>query len=596
MKLLRCVAVVAAAIHTAWAQAPLVQPENSSGWSAQASSIHKTYAIAAANPLAAEAGRQMLARGGSAVDAAIAAQMVLTLVEPQSSGLGGGAFLLHFDGSTTQAFDGRETAPAGAKEDLFLDAQGKPVSRSLSVVGGRSVGVPGVLRMLHLAHRQHGRLPWADLFAPAIALARDGFVVSPRMARLLRGETQLRNDADAAAYFYDDAGKPRTAGYTLHNPELAAMLQAIAKQGPDAMMTGAIAQAIVRKVQGHANPGSLSLDDLRGYQAKVREPACFAHTALGKTYRICGMGAPSSGQMAMAQILGLLDNTDAANLPLDNGLPSAQWLHLYTEAARLAFADRAQYVADPDFVEPPAGAWQSLWEPGYLRSRARLIDTRPDGVSMGAAQAGYPGKEVLAYAPMPDQPESGTSHLSVMDHYGNVLAMTTSIEDGWGARILVNRGVGLKGGFLLNNQLTDFSAQPTGTDGKPVANRVQPGKRPRSTMAPTLVFDGAGNPLMALGSPGGPLIAHFIAKTLYARLHWQLPLQQAVNLPGFGSINGPTFLETGGFGQDTVGALNLRGHTVQQFELPSGLHVLEKTSQGMEGAADPRREGVVLGD
>lgn len=587
---------LAAFIGTAWAQVPLVQPEGSSGWSAKVGALHKTYAIAAANPLAAEAGNQMLARGGSAIDAAIAAQMVLTLVEPQSSGLGGGAFLLHFDGKNTQAFDGRETAPAGAKEDLFLDAQGKPVSRVLAVVGGRSVGVPGVLSMLYLAHQQHGRLPWADLFVPAISLARDGFVVSPRMAKLLGGETQLRNDADAAAYFYDDKGQPHQAGYLLRNPELAAVLQLIAKQGPDGMMTGAVAHAMVRKVQGHINPGSLSTDDLRSYQPKVREPSCFAHTASIRSYRICGMGAPSSGQIAMAQMLGLLDNTPAAGLSLEGGLPSAQWLHLYTEAARLAFADRAQYVADPDFVQPPAGAWESLWEAGYLRSRARLMDTKPDGSSMGNAEAGSPGKEVLAHVPMPDQPESGTSHLSVMDRYGNVLAMTTSIEDGWGARILVNRGVGLKGGFLLNNQLTDFSAQPMGAGGRPVANRVQPGKRPRSTMSPTLVFDATGKPVMALGSPGGPLIAHFVAKTLYARLHWELPLQEAVNLPSFGSINGPTFLEAGRFGQDVIDTLNRRGHKVQTFDLPSGLHALERTTDGIRGAADPRREGVVLGD
>lgn len=591
-----CAFALAAGIGTAIAQTPLVQPESSSGWNTKAEATHKTYAIAAANPLAAEAGRKMLARGGSAVDAAIAAQMVLTLVEPQSSGIGGGASLLHFDGKTTQAFDGRETAPMGAKEDLFLDAQGKPVSRSLSVVGGRSVGVPGVLRMLYLAHQQHGRLPWPDLFAPAIALAQEGFLVSPRMAKLLRGETQLRNDADAAAYFYDEKGTPRTAGHLLRNPELAAMLQLIASQGPDGMMTGPIAQAMVRKVRDHANPGSLSLDDLRNYQAKSRKPECFVHPVKTRTYRICGMGAPSSGQIAMAQIFGVLDHTNAATLPLDSAIPTAQWLHLYTEAARLAFADRAQYVADPDFVEAPAGAWDSLWEPGYLRGRARLIDTRSEGLSMGSAQAGHPGKEVLAYAPMPDQPEAGTSHLSVMDRYGNVVAMTTSIEDGWGARILVNRGVGLKGGFLLNNQLTDFSLQPTGADGKPVANRVQPGKRPRSTMAPTLVFDETGNAMMALGSPGGALIAHFVAKTLYARLHWQLPLQDAVNLPNFGSINGPTFLEAGRFGASTLDALNRRNHQVQQFELPSGLQALERSPAGIVGAADPRREGQVLGD
>ena len=574
----------------AWSQT--AQPEGGSGWTAKAQSTHKSYAIAAANPLAAEAGRQMLARGGSAVDAAIAAQMVLTLVEPQSSGIGGGAFLLHFDGQQTQAYDGRETAPAAATENLFLDAQGQPMPRMAAIVGGRAVGAPGVVAMLHLAHQKHGMLPWASLFAPAIRLARDGFVISPRMAALLQSETALQRDPDAAAYFYDARGKPWPAGHRLRNPELAAVLQSIARLGPQALVRGSIAQALVRKVQKHAdNPGLLSLDDLRHYRANVRMPLCFAY----RRTQVCGMPPPSSGQIAVAQMLGILEHTDAAHLPLQSGLPSAQWLHLYTESARLAFADRAQYVADAAFVTAPGGAWSTMWDADYLARRAALIAA--DGNSLGTAPAGQPGYQPLAYAPMPDQAEVGTSHLSVMDAHGNVLAMTTSIEDGWGARLLVNRGKGLKGGFLLNNQLTDFSFAPRGDDGLPVANRVQPGKRPRSTMAPTLVFDAEGKPLLALGSPGGPFIAHFVAKALYARLNWQMPLQQALDLPNFGSLNGPSFLEAGRFSPDVVDALNQRQHKVLTVELPSGLHALERRPDGrIVGAADPRREGVAVGD
>jgi gamma-glutamyltranspeptidase/glutathione hydrolase len=569
-------------------------PEGASGVTDKPGWATKTYAVAAANPLATEAGLQMLQAGGSAVDAAIAVQMVLALVEPQSSGLGGGAFLLHFDGQRTQAFDGRETAPAGATPALLLGPNGKPLPFMEAVVGGRSVGVPGTVRMLALAHRQHGRLPWARLFAPAIRLATDGFAISPRMATLLAHEKALQLNPVARAYFYDPLGRPWPAGHRLRNPELAAVLQRMAREGPDALMNGEVARAIANTVQQHpTNPGTLSAHDLAAYQPLVREPLCFDY----RTYRICGMPPPSSGAIAIGQILGLLNHIAAPTLPLQSGVPSADWLHRYTEAARLAFADRAQFVADPAFVEAPAGDWNSLLAPDYLARRSRLIDNSPTGKSMKDAPAGRPGDRTLAYAPMPNQPEYGTSHISVVDAWGNALAMTSSIEDGWGSRLMVNRGVGLSGGFLLNNQMTDFSFSPADAEGRPIANRVQPGKRPRSSMSPTLVFDKAnGQLVLSTGSPGGPFIIHFTAKTLYGVLNWNLDAQQAIDLPNFATLGGPILLEDQRFDPATVQALRVRGHTVAEIPMPSGLQAIQRTASGYFGGADPRREGVVLGD
>ena len=579
--------------------APPAQPEAASGTQAKPGWSTRTFAVAAANPLATEAGYTMLRAGGSAIDAAIAVQMVLALVEPQSSGLGGGAFLLHFDGRRTQAFDGRETAPAGATSALFLQPNGKPMALRQAVVGGRSVGVPGVLPMLALAHRQHGKLPWAQLFAPAIALATQGFAVSPRMATLLAAETELKNDPVAARYFYDAQGQAWPAGHVLRNPELAEVLQRIAKEGPDALARGDVAQAIARKVQGHpTNPGTLGLADLAQYQALEREPLCMRYAVERPTkriYRLCGMPPPSSGMLAVGQIVGMLVHTPASTLPLANAQPGADWLHLYTESARLAFADRAQYVGDPTFVAAPAGNWSSLLDDRYLAQRAALIN--PSGARMARALPGQPGAIASSYAPMATQTEHGTSHISVVDAHGNALAMTTTIEDAWGARLMVNRGVGLEGGFLLNNQLTDFSFAPTGADGKPVANRVEPGKRPRSSMSPTLVFDAdSGELLASLGSPGGGFIIHFVAKTLYGMLNWSLNPQQAMDLPNFGAMDEVLILEPGRFAPATADALKGRGHTVMQVPLPSGIQAIARTPQGWFGGADPRREGVVMGD
>ncbi len=574
-------------------QPPLL-PEAASGTTEKLGWSTRRFAVAAANPLATHAGYQVLRAGGSAVDAAVAVQMVLTLVEPQSSGIGGGAFLMHFNGKDVEAYDGRETAPAAADDKLFLGADGKPLPFYEAVVGGRSVGVPGAVRMLEMAHRQHGRLPWAQLMQPAIVLAESGFQISPRLHTLLRNDAHLKKDPVAAAYFYRPDGEPRAVGTVLRNPELAAVLRKIAAEGSRALHEGEVAQAIVAKVRSHpTNPGALALADLANYQPKKRTPLCHDWRASGRDWRVCGFPPPSSGAIAVGQILGILQHTNAASLPLQDGLPSADWLHLYTEAARLAFADRAQYVADPDFVAPPAGRWDSLLDPAYLASRARLIGPQ----SMKVAQPGTPGGGTAALAPMPDQPEFGTSHLSIVDGYGQALAMTTTIEDQFGARQMVTSAPGRSGGFLLNNELTDFSFAPADAQGRPIANRVQPGKRPRSSMAPTLVFDKAtGQLVMSAGSPGGALIIHFTAKTLVGTLGWGLNAQQAINLPNFASNNGPTLLEEKRFPPATAQALRQRGAEVREQPMTSGLQAITRVPGGWFGGADPRREGVVMGE
>ena len=555
------------------------------GWSA------RRFAVAAAHPLAAEAGFQVLRAGGRAIDAAVAVQMVLALVEPQSSGIGGGAFLLHWDGHAVTAWDGRETAPAAADERLFLGADGKPMPFARAGVGGRAVGVPGAVRMLEAAHRAHGRLPWAQLIQPAITLAEQGFPVGARLNALLKDAPSLRADGQAAAYFFQRDGQPVAVGQRLRNPALAAVLRRIASEGSAALHTGPVAADIVRRVRGHAaNPGRLAEADLSAYAVREREPLCADWKA---AWRICGMPPPSSGQLAVMQILGLLERLPQAPQPLPGGLPGVDWLHGYTEAARLAYADRALYLADPDFVDPPAGGWGSLLDDAYLQRRAALIGER----SMGRAEPGTPNGTRVAWAPQADQPEHGTSHISIVDGEGRALALTTSIEAGFGAQLMSDGGTGLPGGFLLNNQLTDFSLAPTDAQGRPVANRVQPGKRPRSSMSPTLVFDRRdGRLVMTLGSPGGPAIIHFVAKTLVGTLDWGLDAQRAIDGPNYGSFNGPTVLEAGRFTTEVVAALKARGHVVVETDLPSGLQAISRTPTGWFGGADPRREGVVVGE
>ncbi|MCZ8251609.1 MAG: gamma-glutamyltransferase family protein [Hylemonella sp.] len=595
------------------AGAPL-QPEAASGRQAKPGWSSRKFAVAAAHPLAVDAGYRVLKEGGSAIDAAVAVQMVLTLVEPQSSGIGGGAFLLHHDGKITEAYDGRETAPSAVDEQLFLDDQGKPLSFQAAVHSGRSVGTPGVLRLLELAHRQHGQLPWARLFEPAIALAEQGFAVSPRLHALLAETPELRRDPVAAAHYYDAQGRPWPVGHMLSNPELAAVLRRIAAEGSAAFYGGEVAEAIVRKVREHPiHPGRLSLEDLTEYEATVRPPLCFVYSARplnppqAKTrarmrdVRICGMPPPSSGTLAVGQILGLLAHTPAAKLPPQRspqGLrPGPHWLHLYAEAARLAFADRALYVADPDYVPPPGPSWMSLLDDDYIAQRAKLIQSGPHGKRVPEAPAGVPAGVQQSRAPMPEQPEYGTSHISIVDSQGRALAMTSSIEAAWGARLMVNRGVGLSGGFLLNNQLTDFSFVPRSESGAPIANRVEPRKRPRSSMTPLLVFERPrGEFLLSGGSPGGAYIIHYTGKLLYSTLHWGLDVQQAINLPNIASFGGPVLLEEGGFPPATLRALRQRGHVVREQPLTSGLQAIQVRGKGLYGGADPRREGVVRGD
>jgi gamma-glutamyltranspeptidase/glutathione hydrolase len=578
---------------TIWHYTAPEQPEAASGHTDKPGWAYTRQAVAAANPLATDAGLQILRAGGSALDAAIAVQLVLGLVEPQSSGIGGGAFLMHFDGRRVQAFDGRETAPVSARPDLLLGEDGKPLPFDDAVQSGRSVGVPGAVRMLEAAHRQHGQLPWARLFEPAIALAEQGFRVSPRLHTLLQTDPHLRKDPLASRFFYNAQGQARPVGHVLRNTEYAHVMRRIAAEGSRALHEGPVAQAIVARTAQPPRPGTLSLRDLQAYQPREREALCFDHTARARTYSICGFPPPSSGQIAIGQILGLLAHTTPQGAEWVDGLPSPDFVHRYTEASRLAFADRAQYVADPDFVSAPGGDWHSLLAPDYLRQRSTLIGAQ----SMKVAQPGQPGGIKTSFAPMPTQTEYGTSHISVVDAQGRAVAMTTTIEAGFGSRRMVSTDPARSGGFLLNNQLTDFSFAPTDAQGRLIANRVEAGKRPRSSMSPTLVFDKAsGQLIMSGGSPGGALIIHYTAKLLVGTLHGGFNAQQAISLPNFGSLNGPTLLETGRFPARTGDALQARGHEVREMEMTSGLQAIEHTATGWFGGADPRREGVVLGE
>ena len=574
-----------------------VAPESASGYRTDLQARHASrHMAAAANPLAAEAGREMLRRGGSAIDAAIAMQAVLTLVEPQSSGIGGGALIMLWDGKNVRTYDGRETAPAGATERLFLQADGTPMPFTRAQIGGRSVGTPGVLRALELAHKKHGRLPWAQLFEPAIKLAEQGFAISPRLHQLIASDSSLRSSPDMVAYFLNADGSPKAIGTRLKNPALAAVLQRIANEGPDALYRGVVAQEIVRKVQGHANPGSLSLNDLKDYTAKERAPLCTDY----QRWQVCGMPPPSSGGIAVAQILGTLQALEARDKhyalaplkPVKTNAPAGiepdpQAVHLISEAERLAYADRAQYVADTDFVPVPV---KGLVDPSYLASRAALIGER----SMGTAEPGTPPGIQVAYAPDRSPLRISTSQVVAVDDEGGAVSMTTTIESAFGSHLMVQ-------GFLLNNEMTDFSFIPE-ENGQKVANRVEPGKRPRSSMAPTLIFDRqSGEFLATIGSPGGSQIIEYVAKSTIGLLDWNLDAQQAINLPNFGSRNGPTELERGQFSPALIQALKAKGHEVNEIDMTSGTQAIVRgrDAQGnvsLTGGADPRREGEALGD
>ena len=584
------------ACNTTLAEQPAA-PELGSGYRVDLRPRHaERHMAAAANPLAAEAGREMLRQGGSAIDAAIAMQAVLTLVEPQSSGIGGGAFILLWDGKQVHAYDGRETAPAGATPRLFLKADGQPMAFTAAQIGGRSVGTPGVLRALEMAHKQTGHLPWATLFEPAIRLSERGFAISPRLHALIAADRHIPKSPDMAAYFLNADGTPKATGTLLKNPALANVFRRIAKEGADALYQGPIAEEIARKVQGHRNAGSLSVADLAGYTAKARTPLCNDY----KQWTVCGMPPPSSGGIAIAQILGTLQALEARDprlaiapmTPVKStsaaGLePTPEAVHLIAEASRLAFADRGLYVADADFVPVPVAG---LVAADYLATRAALIGER----SLGVAKPGQPAGIQVAYAPDRSPLRISTSQVVAVDDRGGAVSMTTTVEAAFGAHLMVQ-------GFVLNNQLTDFSFIPE-EHGQPVANRVQPGKRPRSAMAPTLVFDRqSGELLAALGSPGGSQIIEYVSKSLVAMLDWQLDPQAAISLPNFGSRNGATELEAGLFSPALKQALRDKGHALSEIDMTSGIQAIVRTrdAQGkvmLSGGADPRREGEALGD
>nr|WP_207200321.1 gamma-glutamyltransferase [Pseudomonas sp. TH03] len=574
-----------------------VAPEAATGFRTDLQTRYASkHMAAAANPLAAAAGREMLRQGGSAIDAAIAMQAVLTLVEPQSSGIGGGALIVLWDGKNVRTYDGRETAPAGATEKLFLQADGQPMPFTQAQIGGRSVGTPGVLRALELAHQKHGRLPWAKLFEPAIKLAEQGFAISPRLNQLIASDSSMQRSPDMMAYFMNADGSPKAVGTLLKNPALAAVLKRIANEGPDALYKGPIAEEIVAKVQGHKNPGSLSLNDLQGYKAKERAPLCTDY----KRWQVCGMPPPSSGGIAVAQILGTLQALETRDprfalaplKPLKTTKPAGiepapEAVHLISEAERLAYADRAQYVADTDFVPVPV---KGLVDPAYLASRAALIGDR----SMGTAKPGTPPGIQVAYAPDRSPLRISTSQVVAVDDEGGAVSMTTTVEAAFGSHLMVQ-------GFMLNNQMTDFSFIPE-ENGQKVANRVEPGKRPRSSMAPTLIFDRQNGEFLAtVGSPGGSQIIEYVAKSTIGLLDWNLDPQAAISLPNFGSRNGPTELEQGQFSTALIQALKDKGHAVNEIDMTSGTQAIVrvKDAQGkasLAGGADPRREGEALGD
>ena len=522
--------------------------------------------VAAAHPLAVEAGLEVLRRGGTAVDAAIAVQMVLGVVEPHASGIGGGGFLLHYDGTShaITVYDGRETAPAGASPTMFLSPDGKPLGYREAVASGISVGVPGVLAMLELAHKEKGKLAWSELFGPAIAAARDGFPVSSRLAAWLQRIPALRDELAIRETYFDADGAPRKLGERIANPALAETMDLIARQGARVMYEGPVAAEMVERVRNHRRPGTLSATDLADYRPIKREAVCGPY----RVWVVCGMPPPSSGGIAILQVLGLIQPFDLQRDP-PNDLRS---IHLIAEASRLAFADRDRYVADPAFVDVPVAG---LLSPAYLAERRKLIS--PDR-SMGEVGPGVP----------PGYVERGTSHISIVDRWGNAVAFTTTIEAPFGAHIMVR-------GFLLNNELTDFSPLPE-LAGRPVANRVQPGKRPRSSMSPTFVLDREGKLVAALGSAGGARIIGDTLQALIGMLDWDLSAQAAVDLPRVINRNGATELEEGTPIADQAAALRALGHEVQVRRHEGGLTAIRRNGDGWEGGADPRRDGVARGE
>lgn len=555
------------------------QPESGTGRTAKASVSAKDFMVSAANPLATQVGYDVLKAGGTAMDAAVAVQLMLNLVEPQSSGIGGGAFLLYWDAAskTLETYDGRETAPAAATPEYFLKADGTPKGFWESVIGGRSVGVPGTLRLLEVAHAKHGKTAWSDLFQPTIDLAEKGFEISPRLAKSIAGaqEKGLDKFPVARAYFFEEDGRPKEPGTLLKNPDFAATLKAVAAGGADAFYKSDIAKDIVAAVRETTeNPGILTVEDFANYEVKERAPVCMDYRA----HKVCGMGPPTSGGLTVGQILSILSHFDLPEMG-----PGPEAAHLFAEAGKLAYADRGLYMADSDFVKMPT---KGLLDQDYLATRAALI--KRDG-AMGKAEAGSPPwKDAALRSPDETLERPGTSHFVIRDSFGNAVSMTTTIETGFGSRVMVR-------GFLLNNELTDFSRAPE-KDGKPIANRVEGGKRPRSSMSPTIAFDASGEPVLLIGSPGGSRIINYVAKTLVAVLDWNMDIQQAIDLGHFVNRNGATDLEEGTEAEGYKEALEALGHEVNVRDLNSGLHGIVIAKDGLVGGADPRREGLVLGE
>ena len=528
--------------------------------------------VAAAHPAAVEAGLTVLRQGGTAVDAAVAVQMVLGVVEPQASGIGGGGFLLYYDGAARSiiAYDGRETAPAGATPGLFLDPDGKPLSFPAAVLSGLSVGVPGAMRMLELAQHEHGKLAWKDLFAPAIALARDGFSMPPRLAAAV---VQMSAEPAAREIYFNAAGAPKKAGERIVNSALADTMTAIATQGADALYEGPIAREMVARVRGHERPGTLSLADLAGYKPIKREAVCGPY----RVWTICGMGPPSSGGVAILQVLEMLQPFELSRDTPD----STRALHLIAEASRLAFADRDRYIADPAYVPVPL---PGLLAPEYVAQRRTLISIDR---SMGHATAGVPPGAPVQVEGVA-KPEKGTSNMSIVDRWGNAVVFTTTVESPFGAHMMVH-------GFVLNNELTDFSFRPE-IDGVPVANRVEPGKRPRSSMSPTFVLDRDRGLYAGLGSAGG---ARIIGDTLHALigvLDWNLSMQAAIDLPRIANLNGPTELEDRPPLNTQADRLRAMGHEVSVRRHDGGLTGFRRVGSRWEGGADRRRDGTAEGE
>jgi len=551
------------------------EPESATGFAPRPVHRAEQFMVAAANPHAVRTGVEILRRGGSAVDAAIAVQLVLNLVEPQSSGVGGGGFMLHWQAGARRlsSYDGRESAPQSARPEMFLDAGGTPMRWRAAARGGRAVAVPGLLRMFEAAHRDHGRLPWHDLFLPAIRLAERGFAVSPRLHGLLRRASRLGQFPAAARYFLDSKGNPWPVGYLLTNRAFAETLRLLARGGAKAFYTGPLARNIAAAVGDDLNePGTLDPADLAAYRAKRRKVPCATY----RRHKVCSMGPPSSGGLTIAMILGLLEGFDLRRL--DPGEPKA--IHLFAEASRLAYADRAAYMADPDLSVVPA---TRLLDPAYLDRRRRQIDPAR---SMGRAAPGLSGTGPTSGA-APESPS--TTHISIVDRAGNAVALTSSINYAFGSYVSV-------GGFLLNNHMLDFDFTPA-RNGRATINRVEPGKRPRSSMAPTMVFDSEGRLKLVLGSPGGSNIIPYVAQAILGVLDWDLELADVVAAPHYAAHNRPaTYLEAGTSLAPLKPALEALGHKIKFRSMTSGLHIISRDDDRWVGAADPRREGRAMGD